>query len=209
MAALALINPRKRRKAKSAKRRKVKATAKVVRTRKTRKGRTATVRVRVGNPKRRRAAARRRRNPAGLSGAALKSKLMPALTGAAGALVVDKLFDMAGDKLPVALQSGWGRYAALAGIAILAGYGLEKTKVLSPATRNDLIMGSLTVTAFKAASSEIMPMISGAMPSMAPAPTVKGFQTGTLAGFQPGTLAAMTNSGMTSGNFAVRQPRNV
>lgn len=211
MAALALINPRKRRKAKAAKRRKTKTTAKVVRTRKSRKSHSATVRVRMANPKRRRSAARRRRNPSGLSGKALQAKLMPALAGAAGALLIDKVFDLAADKLPDTLREGWGRYAALVGIALVAGYGLEKAKVLSPSTRNNLIMGSLTVTAFKAASTEIMPMISANVPMLAPAPTtsVKGFQAAQLQGFQPAQLMAMPNSGMTSGNFATRRPRSV
>lgn len=210
MAALALINPRKRRKAKS-KARATKRThkRKSSRTRVRRTKRAVTVTTRVANPKRRKSAARRRRNPAGLSGKALQAKLMPALAGAAGALLIDKVFDLAADKLPDALRDGWGRYAALVGIALAAGWGLEKAKVLSPATRNDLIMGSLTVTAFKAASTEFMPMISSAMPSMAPAPTVKGFQAAQLQGFQAAQLHAMPNAGMTSGNFAARRPRSV
>lgn len=195
---LAIVNPKKRRKGKA----------------KARKAKTR-VRVRRANPvkaiKRRRrptkrAAStaartlrRRRRNPSGLKGLDLMNRVMPAVTGAAGAVAVDMAIDALGDNLPDALRTGWGKVAAKAGVAILAGVALEKTKVLSPATRNELVAGALTVTAFQAYQSEIAPRIGSGF-SFAPAPAAataaKGYQIGTLAGYQAGTLAAMPNSGM-------------
>lgn len=196
MAALAIINP-KRRKARKAKRRSNpvarKRKAATVRVRKAKRGRGRVITVRTRNPARRH---KRRRNPSGLTGAALKGRVLPAITGAVGAMIVDKGFDMLGDKLPASLQSGWGRHAAKAGIAILAGVLLEKTKVLDAKSRDSLVAGALTVTAYQAIQSEVMPMIGSGF-STAPAPGVKGFQYGALQGYQTGTLAAMPNSGMT------------
>ncbi len=194
MAALAIINP-KRRKARKAKRRSNPRARKVatVRVRKAKRGRGRVITVRTKNPARRH---KRRRNPSGLTGAALKGRVLPAITGAVGAMIVDKGFDMLGDKLPAALQHGWGRHAAKAGIAILAGVLLEKTKVLDAKSRDSLVAGALTVTAYQAIQSEVMPMIGSGF-STAPAPGVKGFQYGALQGYQTGTLAAMPNTGVT------------
>lgn len=201
MTALAIINPRKRRKAgRKAKRRsnpvarKRKARA-TVRVRKAKRGRGRVITVRTKNPAKRRRSARRR-NPAGLNLNSIKGRVLPAITGAVGAMIVDKGFDMLGDKLPAALQSGWGRVAAKAGVALLAGYALEKTKVLDATSRTSLIAGSLTVIAYQAIQSEVMPMVSTGF-STAPAPaTVKGYSYGNLMGYQSGTLREMPNSGL-------------
>ena len=205
MATLAIINPKKRRKAKkaSASKRVHKRASTHTRKRKrkvtrSRRRRSLVVTARASNPIRRKRRHARRRNPV-MSGANLKGYLLPAITGAVGATVVDMLFDKFGSKLPVALQSGWGRYGALALIAIGAGWGLNKAKVLSPQSRNSLVMGSLVVTAYKAVTDQIVPMVSGGVATLpAPSKTTQGFQYGALAGFQPGTLA-MVNSGMSAG----------
>lgn len=194
---LAIINPKRRKgkgKARKAKAR-VRRSNPVAKVKKHRRKRPT----RVAASRAGRTLRRRRRNPSGLKGMALMNRVMPAVTGAAGAVAVDMAIDALGDNLPDMLRTGWGKVAAKAGVAILAGIALEKTKVLSPATRNELVAGALTVTAFQAYQSEIAPRIGSGF-SFAPAPAAataaKGYQIGTLAGYQAGTLAAMPNSGM-------------
>lgn len=201
MAALAIVNPKKRRKAKKGKAVKARRSNPV-------KARKTSSRRRRRNPVaaksvRRTRRASRRRNP--ISGSALTKHLMPALTGAAGAAVVDKAIDMFGGYLPVQLRTGWGRYLTLAGSALLIGFGLEKAKLLSPATRNSLVGGALTVTAYKAISAELMPMVNNITTLPAPAAAAagaKGFQDASLMGFQPAmTLGEMVNNAPVSGDF--------
>lgn len=221
MALIATINPGKgKRKAKrktahkrKSNPRKAKSRARVISSRKTKTGRSTLVR--VSNPRKRRA---RRRNPV-LSGSGLTAALMPALTGAAGAIVVDMVWDRVAGYLPVSVQSGVGKYAAIAGLALALGYGLEKTKLVKPGTRNGLVLGSLVVTAYNAAQDIVMPAISGGVTMIAaptapkaittttttaakPATTVKGFQT--INGFQPRSMngLGMVNSGMVVGDYS-------
>lgn len=214
MATLAVINPKGRkhkRKAASHKRKgtahKAKAKRVKVRVRRSKAGRTATIR--VSNPRKRRA---RRSNPT-LSGAGLKNAILPAITGAAGAMVVDKAIDMFGGYLPVSLRTGWMRYGTLAAVALGLGFVLEKTKMLSPATRNALVGGSLTVIAYKGISEAVpslMPAITTAPPPAAGtkprAAGTKGFQTANLLGYQEATLhglGEMTNSAPVMGGSYV------
>lgn len=209
MALIATINPGKgkRKSRKGHKRPKV-------RVRKTKRGSI----IRVSNPRKgkRRSHRARRRNPI-LSGSGLTAALMPALTGAAGAIVVDMVWDRVAGYLPVSVQSGVGKYAAIAGLALALGYGLEKTKLVKPGTRNGLVLGSLVVTAYNAAQDIVMPAISGGVTMIAaptapkaittttaakPATTVKGFQT--INGFQPRSMngLGMVNSGMVVGDYS-------
>ena len=158
--------------------------------------RQAVATVRLSNPGRKIKRRARRGNPV-LSGAGLKNAILPAITGAAGAMVVDKAIDMFGGYLPVSLRTGWMRYGTLAAVALGLGFVLEKTKMLSPATRNALVGGSLTVIAYKGISEAVpslMPSITTAPP---PAAGTKGFQTANLLGYQEATLhglGEMTNS---------------
>jgi len=191
MATLAIVNPKKRGKKKA----RPKVTAKVHKRGKS----SRTITIRAKNPKKRGHARRRARrharrsNPI-LSGGALTAQLMPALMGAVGAAVVDKAADYVAGYLPVQLRTGWGRYLALGGIALAIGYGLDKAKLVKPATRNALIGGALTVTAYKAVSAELMPMLMPAI-TTAPAPGVKGYQSATLMGYQAGRpLGEMENN---------------
>ncbi len=209
MAALAIVNPKKRRKAKKGGAVKARRSNPVKKI-KTRRRRNPVAAKSVRRTRR----SARRRNP--ISGSALTKHLMPALTGAAGAAVVDKAIDMFGGYLPAQLRTGWGRYLALAGIAWGIGFGLEKAKLLSPATRNSLVGGALTVTAYKAISTELMPMVNnittlpapaaaaGTRPAPAAAAGTKGFQDASLMGFQPAmTLGEMVNNAPVSGDFMV------
>lgn len=178
MATLAIVNPKKRGKKRGKKRAPKGGKS------------SRTITIRAKNPKRRARRVARRRNPI-LSGSALTSQLMPALTGAIGAAVVDKAADYVAGYLPVQLRTGWGRYLALGGIALAIGFGLEKAKLVKPATRNALVGGALTVTVYKAVSTELMPMITPTITTAA-APSVKGYQSANLMGFQPGnTLGAV------------------
>lgn len=201
MTTLAVINPSRKGK-KRAKRKGNPVAKKAKRVKvKVRRAKSGAVTIRATNPKK-----RRRRNPAGLSGAALTKAIMPALTGAAGALVIDKALDMFGGYLPVSLRTGWARYATLAGAALAIGFALDKAKLLNPQTRTALVGGALTVTAYKAISDQIMPMIAPTV-ALAPPPaasTVKGFQPASLLGYQEAQLLGlgdMTNSGMAVGTY--------
>lgn len=192
--ALAIINPKKRRKAKKAaksrvriKRRRAANPVASVTRRKVRRTPKATA-SRAGR------ALRRRRNP--IASGKLTAMLLPAATGAAGAAVVHKLLDMFGDKLPAAMQSGLGRYATEAAIALGIGYGLDKAKIVKPATRNALVGGALTVTAYNVLNNEVLAKIDGMGFAPAPATAVKGYEYGQLAGYQPGQLAGMSNAGV-------------
>lgn len=193
--ALAIINPKKRRKAKKAaksrvriKRRRAANPVARVKRRKVRRTPKAAA-SRAG-----RALRRRRRNP--IASGKLTAMLLPAATGAAGAAVVHKLLDMFGDKLPSAMQSGLGRYATEAAIALGIGYGLDKAKIVKPATRNALVCGALTVTAYNVLNNEVLAKIDGMGFAPAPATAVKGYEYGQLAGYQPGQLAGMSNAGV-------------
>lgn len=208
MAHLAIINPPKRRKAGRKAKRRANPVARK-RTKRVKHRRVARrAHARRANPVARKTRrTRRRHNPKGLSVTSLKNRVMPALTGAVGAMLLDKGIDMLGTSLPTGLSTGWGRVAAKVGITLLAGYALEKTKVLGADSRNSLVAGALTVTAYQAIQSEVMPMIGSGF-STAPAPAtqpkidpvtgkvIQGYQYGQLSGYQYGTLSAMPNSGM-------------
>lgn len=182
MAALAIINPRRRggkkRKAGHKATRRHNPTARKAKRRMKRPTKVAARRAA-------RVLRRRRKNPAGLSGSALKNMIVPAVVGAAGAVGLDYLLNMDAvqAKLPESLKSGWGATALKVGAAVGIGMVLGKVKAVSPTTRNSLVGGMLVVTAYDAISEQVSKMGGGTA-------AVNGYEAGNLAlhGYQPGNI---------------------
>lgn len=191
MGTLAIINPKKRkpsiRAAKKAAKRRRENPAKL-----SRKTPPAQRAYKLAGPKSRRRA--RRANPIKLG--SLKALALPALTGAAGAVVVHEAYERLAKQfagsLPVALQSGMGALAVEAALAVGAGMVANKAKIAKPQTVNAAVLGALTVIGAKAMTAAVSKAMPGAM---------SGFQyidTAALSGYQLETLPAPQMSGMPS-----------
>lgn len=191
MAEIALINPRRRRKARKTRARKRRHVARRRHTARRRR-RTAVVAVRRRNPRRRRHAVvarsrryRRHRNPR-FSVSGIKAALIPAAIGGAGAVALDLTLGYVGDKLPSFLQSGIARTGVkLAGalaLGLVAGkaFGSEKGKAVA--------LGGLTVVLYGA--------LRDALKSAAPSLPLSGlsavdFASETIGAYQPSSLGYM------------------
>lgn len=145
MAELLLVNPRRRRRShKKARRRR--STARRVSRRRRRHV------MRVANPRRRRrshrrVSFRRRRSNPSFRISSLRSALMPSLkagfVGSIGAIGLDLVLGQVLSKLPLSLQSGWGKVAVklagALGVGMLGGYVMK-------GRARDLTVGAMTVT---------------------------------------------------------------
>lgn len=224
MAVLSLVNPRKRRKAKSATRRKnpVAKRRKAVKRRKNPiaklSRRTPTKARKYALKGKGRSRRVRRVNPISLKG--LKGMAVPAITAAAAAVLVDEItkrvMDKFGASLPAMVKGTWGRLAVEVVIAFTLNMVLEKTKAVKSAqTRQAILMGALTGIGIKAIQDEVLPKITGGL---------SGYQlidVNALSGYQ--SVAAPTsaapvglgymNSAPTAGRMAsvrnLRQNRSV
>lgn len=110
---------------------------------------------------------RRRRNPAGRG--VVDTNLLPALKGAAGAVVLETLYDML--PIPPQYQVGMVGNLVKAGAAIGIGMAADKAKVLKGGNARDLVNGALTVQ-FAGMMREI---VGGAMATATPAPEATGY----------------------------------
>lgn len=187
MPEMLLINPRKRRAAKSTKRRASPRRAKRAAPRRRRnpinsiasRVRRAPVRrARRANPIRN--LRRRRRNPISLGGSAKSymSAIKDALIGAGGAIAVDVGFAKLSPMLPASLQVVKG--APGAGDAIKAVVTIIAGKMLSKATRGLSVkaaQGALTVQAHN--------IVSGLLPA--------SMQVNGMGYYSPAQIASMTN----------------
>lgn len=148
MAELLLVNPRRRKRRSTHAKRKRRAHSSPRRIRRRR------ARALIASPRRRRRrahahrASRRRRNPSLRNiGGSLRSNLLPSLKagfmGSLGGLGVDILLGQVLAKLPLSLQTGWGKV----GVKLLAalGVGMLGSYVFKGRGR-DLTVGAMTVT---------------------------------------------------------------
>lgn len=187
MPEMLLINPRKRRAAKSTKRRASPRRARRAAPRRRRnpintiasRVRRAPVRRRMSNPMGRRVT-RRRRNPISLGGSAKSymGQLKDALIGAGGAIAVDQVWARVSPMLPASLQTSPGSVGA--GDAVKAVATVMLGKVLSKATRGLSVkaaQGSLIVQAHK--------IVSGMLPA--------SMQVNGMGYYSPAQIANMTN----------------
>ena len=85
---------------------------------------------------------RRRRNPVRRQGI-VNQNVMPALRGAAGAIVLDGAYSML--PIPEQYQTGYTGALVKAGTVLGIGYMAKQAKLLKPATITELVNGSLTV----------------------------------------------------------------
>ena len=95
---------------------------------------------------------KRRRNP--FSGAEIKDMIMPAVIGAAGAVVVSAVYNAVSSALPTQLSTGY--MPALVQGAAAIGIGLLAEKFASKTTGAAVAVGGLTVVLY----NTIAPMIS-------------------------------------------------
>lgn len=177
-----LINPSRRKKRRGSKRRRARASA----PRRRRRSRA------IARPRRRKTRAygrvikvrRVRRNPSGLKGAVL-GQLMPAATGAAGALALDVTMGYLGHFIPDSLKTGPVIYATKAGIAI--GLGMVASQFLSSNLARQATLGALTVVLHDAAKDVVattfpaVPLgefVSGVGFANAGSPVALGFDAG-------------------------------
>lgn len=171
MASIALINPRKRR-VKSRKARKANPAGKTrkVKSRRRKSNPISSKALRsAGRTLRKyklsRGRAKRRANPINMG--SLKRMAIPALTGAAGAILVDQLYmelvKRFGSKLPTMLQGGFGKAVTEVVIAFAVNMALEKTKLVKNAqTRQALMMGALTGIGITTINELVMPKLRAA-----------------------------------------------
>lgn len=163
MGQLMLINPKKRRKTRTAAQKR--ATAKMVsanRSRRRTKPRLASNPAPVRRRRRttsvaavkRRSSRRIRRNPIGFSG--ITGSLMNAGIGAVGAIAVDTAFSF----LPIPLDFKVGYKGAAAKAALALGVGIFGGKIIGKDTAGKLAAGSLTVIAYD--------LVKGLMPVTVP-----------------------------------------
>mgnify|MGYP000552972752 CR=1 FL=1 len=186
MPEMLLINPRKRRAAKSTKRRASPRRARRAAP-KRRRNPINTIAARVRRTPVRRAARRanpirnrRRRNPISLGGSAKSymSAVKDALIGAGGAIGVDLAFAKLSPMLPASLQVVKGSPGA--GDAVKAVFTVIAGKLLSKATRGLSVkaaQGALTVQAHG--------IVSGLLPA--------SMQVNGLGYYSPAQIASMTN----------------
>ena len=188
MPEMMLINPRKRRAAKSTKRRASPRRARRAATRR-RRNPINTIAARVRRTPVRRTARRanpirnlrrRRRNPISLGGSAKSymSAIKDALIGAGGAIGVDLAFSKLSPMLPASLQVVKGSPGA--GDAVKAVFTVIAGKLLSKATRGLSVkaaQGALTVQAHG--------IVSGLLPA--------SMQVNGLGYYSPAQIANMTN----------------
>lgn len=152
-AQIALINPRRKRKARKTRARRRRHVARRKTTARRRR-KTSIVAVRRLNPRRRRVHARRRRhharrrNPRMLSLGGITRTLMPAAIGGAGALALDIALSYATPYLPASLQSGYLKTGVKLAGAI--GLGMVAGKFLGGEKGRAVTLGALTVVLYGA-----------------------------------------------------------
>lgn len=167
---LLLVNPRHKKRRKAAKsRRHVRHVAKRAKRRSRRRAvgytiGSSPVRRRKLNPRRRRHhVARRRhryaRNPR-FSIGSLKTMVMPAITGAVGAVVLD--IGLTYVPLPASLQTGWGKTAVQAAGAV--ALGMLASKFLGRSKGAAVGLGALTIVSYgvvKNLAHQFLPSVPG------------------------------------------------
>ncbi len=184
MAEMLLINPRKRRasgakrRASSGRRRRRNPISNLrARTTATRRASPRRPARRMSNPRRRRFALRRRRNPIRLGGVAstLMTQVKDAVIGAGGAIAIDLAFAKLAPMLPATLQPVAGSVGA--GDAVKAIFTVIAGKVLDRPTRG---------MARKAALGALTVQMHGIVKGMLPASMRVGY-------YSPAMIADMTN----------------